>query len=145
MRTRTVARALAFAAALGAALALPGTAQQDSRWTPYVGCWVPAGAGEEAGLLCFRPAGAGVEMFNVVGGEITAAEPLVADGQARPVSAEGCTGSERVEFSGDGMRAYTTSEFACGAETRRGSGVMSFIEPNQWIDVRALTVSGEPV
>jgi hypothetical protein len=84
-------------------------------------------------------------MFNVAGGEITATEPVIADGQPRPVSAEGCTGSERVEFSDDGMRAYTRSEFECGPETRQGSGVMSFVAPNQWIDVRALTVSGEPV
>jgi uncharacterized membrane protein YgcG len=84
-------------------------------------------------------------MFNVAGREVTATEPLVADGQPRPVSAEGCTGSERVEFSADGMRAYTRSEFQCGAETRQGSGIMSFVSRNQWIDVRALTVSGEPV
>jgi hypothetical protein len=43
------------------------------------------------------------------------------------------------------MRAYTRSEFQCGAETRQGSGVMSFVAPNQWIDVRALSVSGDPV
>jgi hypothetical protein len=145
MTTRRWTTAFALAAALGAALAQPATAQQDARWAPFVGCWTPAGGGDDAGLLCFRPAGAGVEMFNVVGGEITATEPLVADAQPRPVSAEGCTGSERVEFSTDGMRAYTRSDFACGAETRQGSGVMSFIEPNQWIDVRALSVAGEPV
>jgi uncharacterized membrane protein YgcG len=145
MTIQTMTKALAVVAALGAALAQPTAAQQDSRWAPFVGCWAPAGAGDEAGLLCFRPAGAGVEMFNVVGGEITATEPLVADAQPRPVSAEGCTGSERVEFSADGMRAYTRSEFACGAENRQGSGVMSFVEPNQWIDVRALSVAGEPV
>jgi hypothetical protein len=145
MRITTVAKALTLTAALGAALALPATAQQDARWTPFVGCWAPAGADAEAGLLCFRPAGVGVEMFNVVGGEITATEPLVADGQPRDVSAEGCEGSERVEFSDDGLRAYTRSEFRCGDESRQGSGVMSFVAPNQWIDVRALSVSGDPV
>ena len=139
MRTMTLAIGLAMAGVL------PVSAQQDARWMPFVGCWVPAGAGEDAGLLCFRPAGEGVEMFNVAGGEITATESLVADAQPRPVSAEGCTGSERVEFSEDGARAYTRSEFECGAETRQGSGVMSFVEPNQWIDVRALTVAEEPV
>src|SRR5687768_1812022 len=106
MRTTTLARALALFCALGVTLALPATAQQDSRWAPFVGCWVPAGGGEDAGLLCFRPVGAGIEMINVAGGEITATETLAADGQPRPVSAEGCTGSERVEFSEDGMRAY---------------------------------------
>ena len=127
------------------AFAAPIAAQLDSRWTPFVGCWVPAGGGEEAGLLCFRPAGAGVEMFNVVEGEVTAAEPFVADGVARPITAEGCTGNERVEFSEDGLRVYTRSAFTCGTESRTGTGVMSFVSPSEWIDVRSVTVSGDPV
>src|SRR5688572_2447445 len=125
MTMTTWTKALAMTVALVGAVSLPGSAQQDSRWAPFVGCWVPAGAGDDAGLLCFRPAGTGVEMFNVVQGEVTATEPLIADGEPRPVSAEGCTGSERVEFSEDGMRAYTRSTFECGAESRQGSGVMS--------------------
>jgi hypothetical protein len=140
-----MAKSLALLSVLCAGVAMPATAQQDSRWTAFVGCWVPAGADDGAGLLCFRPAGAGVEMFNVAGGEVTASEPVVADGQARQVSAEGCTGSERVEFSEDGMRAFTRSEFQCGSESRQGSGVMSFVTASEWIDVRALTVAGDPV
>jgi hypothetical protein len=145
MKKTTIVHALALVTVLGAGIGAPLSAQQDSRWMAFVGCWVPAGAGEDAGLLCFRPSGAGVEMFTVAGGEVTATEPLIADGQARPVSAEGCTGSERVEFSEDGMRAFTRSEFECGGESRQGSGVMSFVTSSEWIDVRALTVAGDPV
>jgi hypothetical protein len=84
-------------------------------------------------------------MFNVVDGEVTATELVVADGVARPVTAEGCSGTERVEFSESGVRAYTRSEFQCEGESRSGSGVMSFVSPSEWIDVRSLTVAGEPV
>jgi hypothetical protein len=116
----------------------------DARWSPFIGCWVPTGA-EQPGLLCFRPAGAGVEMYNVLEGQVTAVEPLLADGVARPVSAEGCTGTERVEFSEDGARAFTHSEFQCAGEVRSGSGVMAFLNASQWIDVRSLSVAGDPV
>src|SRR5688572_12513035 len=146
MSNRTYGRALLGGALLVGLLSLPGAAHaQDARWSAFVGCWLPAGGGPEAGLLCFRPSGAGLEMFNVAEGEVTGTEQVVADGTARPVTAEGCTGSERVEFSEDGQRAFTRSEFVCSGETRVGSGVMSFVTPSEWIDVRALAVAGEPV
>src|SRR5688572_9484967 len=129
--------ALLGGALLLGVLASGASAQVDPRWAAFLGCWVPAGAPVEAGVLCFRAAGTGVEMFNVVDGAVTATEPLIADGVARPVTAEGCTGTERVEFSADGVRAFTRSEFTCGGEARSGSGVMSFIAPSEWIDVRA--------
>jgi len=100
----------------------------------------------DAGLLCFRPAGDGVEMFNVADGNVTATERLLADGVPRAVAAEGCQGSESVEFSEDGRRVFTASNYMCEqGESRTGTGVMSFISPTQWVDVRSLTVGGEPV
>jgi len=148
----TSARATAVAATcvlLLGALASPMWAQevqQTTRWLPFVGCWEPMGVDGDPGLLCFRLDADGVAMSNVFEGDVTAAERLVADGVARPVSAEGCSGTESVEFSQDGRRVFTASSFLCeGGEARRGSGVMSFISPTQWIDVRSLTVEGEPV
>jgi hypothetical protein len=85
-------------------------------------------------------------MSNAFEGEVTGVELLVADGVARSVSAEGCSGSESVDFSADRRRVFTASSFECeGGERRAGSGVMSFISPTQWVDVRSLTVEGEPV
>ena len=128
------------------ALALPAHAQSGGNgFTPFVGCWEPVDAGDEAGLLCFRPAGVGVEMFNVVDGEVVSTEPITADGSPRSVSAEGCTGFESAALSEDGLRVFTRTEFTCGDEIRAGSGVMSFITPTQWIDVRSLEVEGAPV
>jgi hypothetical protein len=151
MNARTGATTLATCAILLAggtlqAHAQASTAEQSARWLAFVGCWEPMGVAEDAGLLCFRPAGGGVEMFNVFEGEVTATEAMVADGVARPVSAEGCTGTESVEFSDDGRRVFTSSTFRCEAgETREGTGVMSFISSTEWVDVRSLTVEGEPV
>lgn len=128
------------------ALAAPARGQMgDSRWSAFVGCWEPVDAGAEAGMLCFRPSGRGVEMFTVVDGAIASTEQVTADGTRRPVSAEGCTGYESAEFSEDGLRVFTRSQFDCGAEARAGTGVMSFVAPTQWVDVRSLEIEGEPV
>ena len=146
MSARTYVEAFFASALLFGALALPVQSQAGgSGWTPFVGCWQPLDAGGEAGLLCFRPAGDGVEMFNVVGGQVASTERLAADGTPRPVTAEGCTGFESASFSADGQRVFTRSEFSCGDEIRAGSGVMSFIGLGQWVDVRSLEVEGEPV
>ena len=140
---------LTVGALLLAALASPLQAQvgtSSSGWLPFIGCWEPLGAEGDAGLLCFRPSGDGVEMSNVVEGEVTAVESMIADGIARPINAEGCTAAESVDFSEDRRRVFTASSFVCGGgETRDGTGVMSFISPTRWIDVRSLTVDGDPV
>jgi hypothetical protein len=146
MSTRTHLTSLFGVGLAIAALALPAAGQAGGGgWTPFVGCWEPLDAGEEAGLLCFRPSGSGVEMYNVVDGEVASSEQIAADGSPRPVSAEGCTGFESATFSEDGLRVFTRSEFTCGDDVRAGSGIMSFISPTQWIDVRSLQVEGEPV
>ena len=135
-----------FAAALLLASALPARGQiDDSRWLPFIGCWEPVAEGSEGGLLCFRPADGGVEMTSLAAGEVVSTEQLLADGQRRPVVAEGCEGSESVSFSEDGRRAFTRSEFVCGGDSRLGTGVMAVVAPNRWIDVRALDVQGERV
>jgi len=145
-RTRRIS-AVSFTLLAASLLLAPGLgAQQSPTWLPFVGCWEPVSAEEDPGLLCFRLAGGGVELTNVFEGEVTASERLVADGVARPVEAEGCTGTESVDFSEDGRRIFTASSFVCeGGDARTGTGVMSFIAPGQWIDVRSLTVGGEPV
>jgi hypothetical protein len=129
-------------------LAVPAQAQQDrdGRWMAFVGCWEAVGAEEELGLMCFDYDGDGVMLTNHVGGQVASTERLVADGQQRPVSVEGCEGWETVEFSDDGRRAFTRTEFFCGTdEARTGTGVMAFTSPNRWADVRALDVGGEEI
>jgi len=136
--------AVAFALAVGPVHGQEGVI--DARWLPFVGCWEAAGAEDEIGLLCFSPAEGGVELTNYSGGDIVSTERMVADGAARSIDAEGCEGSERVEFSFDGRRAFTATEFTCGdGELRSGTGVMAFTAPNYWVDVRVLDVGGEEV
>ena len=145
-RFSTLTSSLLGVGLMALALAIPVRAQSGGNgFTAFVGCWEPLDGGDEAGLLCFRPTGAGVEMFNVVDAEVVSTEQLAANGSPRPVTAEGCGGFESTSFSEDGLRVFTRTELTCGDDIRAGSGVMSFIAPTQWIDVRSLEVEGEPV
>jgi hypothetical protein len=86
-----------------------------------------------------------VDLESIVAGEVVSTERVAADGVARSVVAEGCEGTEAVEFSADGRRAFTTSVFECSGEPRSGTGVMAVVAPNRWVDVRALEIQGEKV
>jgi len=150
-KNRTLGRSLRVCSVLVLAGVQPGSSQVDgrdvdSRWLPFLGCWEAVGAQDEIGLLCFSPAGGGVEVANYVDGEVSSIELLAGDGQARQVSAEGCEGWESLVFSDDGRRAFTTTEFLCGdSERRRGTGVMTFLSTTGWADVRALEIDGEAI
>jgi len=135
-------------------LAFPLTAQAvgegrvplaDTRWAPFVGCWESADGAQEGdtGLLCVRPAEGGVDMYSVREGEVRTSDFLVADGEPRPIQAEGCVGWEEVSFSGDGRRAFTRSSYTCDGVTQSGTGVLALVSPTQWVDVRAIEVDGE--
>jgi hypothetical protein len=99
-----------------------------------------------AGLLCVRPLEGVVELFTVIAGEIATSDTMVANGGQRLRSLEGCEGWESSEFSDDGLRLFTHSDFVCGEEIPRWStGVMSMISPTMWVDVRSVEGGGEPV
>lgn len=142
----------AAAAVLAAALLLPADgarAQEDidARWLPWLGCWSEVGAGEA--LLCIRPASStagaeDVELVTVRDGEVAGTSRLRADGVARETTREGCTGTERAEFSSDGHRVYLRSDFVCEGEVdRQGTGMIAMVSPSEWIRVETVEVAGE--
>lgn len=139
----------AVAAALAGALLLPlqgALAQEsvDGRWLPWLGCWTEVGTAGE--VLCVRPAAdaAGVEMVTLREGEITHSRRMQADGVARRTTRQGCTGTERAAFSSDGHRLYLRSDFTCeGDLDRRGTGLIAWVTPSEWIRVETVEVGGQ--
>ena len=120
----------------------------DSRWAPWVGCWQAVDETAAAPLLCMVPlAGeAAIEMLTMVDGQVVSRESIFTDGQQHPVSREGCEGWESGEFSGDSRRIYFRTELTCGAGERRiSTGVMSWVSPFEWLDVRTMQVDGQSV
>ncbi len=148
MKAQRYGMSVLSAALLTVALTTAQVAAQDldGRWMAFLGCWEPTGETMDAGLLCVRPVNEGVELFPVVAGEITTSDIMVANGQQRARSLEGCEGWESAEFSEDGRRLFTRSQFVCGEDIRRAStGLMSLVAPTQWVDVRSVEVQGEQV
>ncbi|HSJ23553.1 MAG TPA: hypothetical protein VK929_02640 [Longimicrobiales bacterium] len=159
------ARSMTPAAALLALLALPtagtaeGTApgsaavaeataasQENSGWTPWLGCWRPLGDDAPLNaLVCVAPGEnpATVRMLSVEDGAVVDESVFTADGTARAVEDGGCTGTETATWSRDGRRVYVRTELDCDGVRRKSSGVLSLIAENEWVDVQAVEIAGQ--
>lgn len=144
-RTSLVGGLLAAALLVGLAPATLAAQEMDGRWLPWLGCWEAADAGEDAPLLCVRPApqGEGVEFVTWADGEVTSTEMIVADGLPRDAEREDCGGVEEAGFSDDGHRVYLKSDYVCEGGVQRGaSGILAMVNPMEWLDIKA--VDGSP-
>jgi uncharacterized membrane protein YgcG len=148
--------------------AVPVQAQNaaDPRWSTWTGCWElvmensreGAPSPETAGRatrtpprdpgrpqVCVEPTADGGATFTTkVGTQTPIVQTVVADGQDRPVTEDGCTGTQRAEWSADGFRLYARAELTCKADqgTRRVSG-LAMLGPNgRWTDVQSVDIAG---
>jgi len=137
-----------LASVLLLAVMVPSTVSaqdMDARWLPWLGCWEAVEGGEEAPLLCVRPAtqGEGVEFVTWADGKETASETILADGVPRNAEREECRGLEEAQFSDDGRRVYLKSDYVCEGGIERGaSGILAMTNPMEWVDIKA--VEGTP-
>ena len=84
-----------------AALVAPVTVQAappDEAWLAWVGCWRAEGDSSERSL-CIVPDGDGVRMITLNAGKIEAESRIVANGRARAITQEGCSGTETATWS----------------------------------------------
>jgi hypothetical protein len=140
-------RIAAPAAAFGliAIVSASAGAQTDSRWRAWTGCWTPVSAQagvSPSGAVCVLPTEkpSAVEIVTISGNTITDRTRVDADGAPRTVTREGCTGTETARWSTTGTRVQVTETMACaGGLTRRGTGIISFDQTYQWLDVRGVT------
>ena len=149
-------------------LAVPAHAQNatDSRWTRWTGCWElvtensreGAPSPETAGRaprsqprdparpqVCVEASPTGGATFTTrVGTQTPIVQTVIADGTDRPVTEDGCTGTQRAEWSADGLRLFTRAELTCKGDTgtRRVSG-LAMLGPNgRWTDVQSVDIGG---
>jgi hypothetical protein len=148
-------------------LAVPAHAQNaaDSRWSRWTGCWelvvensrdgVPSptarrelraparDAGRPQVCVETKPDG-GATFSTKVGTQTPIVETVVPDGKDRPVTEEGCTGTQRAEWSADGLRLYARAELTCKGDQgfRRVSGLAMLGPDGRWTDVQSVDVSG---
>ena len=139
---------LTCALLLIAGSALPAGAQvADARWQPWLGCWEAVGEPDGAPVLCLAPRSgeSAIDMITLIDEQVVSRETIIADGQDRRVTREGCDGLERTEFSDDSHRLFFNSELVCEGDVgRKSSGVMSMSSfPFELLDVRAVEVDGQ--
>jgi uncharacterized membrane protein YgcG len=155
-----------FALVLSAAPALAQTSS-DERWTPWLGCWDlvlenaregalsvdsarersrPPASDATRPRVCVERAPTGGAIFRTtIGKENAISQTLVADGSDRPVTDTDCQGTQRAEWSRNGLRLFVRAELTCknDAARRRVSG-FAMLGPNAtWTDVQAIDIGGQ--
>ena len=150
-------------------LAVPAHAQNtaDPRWSRWTGCWElvmensregapsPDTAGRTTAIATARrrtatglrrdiTGMAAPHSRTKVGTQTPIVQTVVADGTDRPITEDGCTGTQRAEWSADGLRLYARAELTCKGDqgTRRVSG-LAMLGPNgRWTDVQSVDIGG---
>jgi hypothetical protein len=149
-------------------LAVPAYAQTttDPRWTRWTGCWElvtensregapsPSTAGRaprsqprdpSRPQVCVEALPDGGATFTTkVGTQTPIVQTIVADGSDRPITEDGCTGTQRAEWSADGLRLYARAEMTCKSDQgpRRVSGLAMIGPDGRWTDVQSVDVGG---
>ncbi len=155
-------------ALLVVAAAAPARAQQaDPRWVPWVGCWQmldervrddnPSGAdavarsrerrfrGTTDVTVCVTPGSQpnAVTLSTRASGTPAFEQVIAADGVAHPLDERGCTGSQRAEWSEDGLRLFARAELTCAGQPARAISDLTMIATDgTWLDVQAIDVAG---
>jgi hypothetical protein len=138
MRNSLLVTALFSAALASAAQA----AQPDDAWLALAGCWRAEGDTSQRSL-CVVPDGEGVRMITLNAGKIESETRIVANGQPRSITQEGCTGTETANWSADRQRVFLRAELNCGNNVmRKVSGMFAVISGSQWASVQAITTAG---
>jgi hypothetical protein len=94
--------------------------------------------------VCVEASGNGAKFSTTIGTQTPIVQSVIADGTDRPISDEGCTGTQRTEWSRDGLRLFARAELTCKGDegTRRVSGLALLGRDGTWTDVQAVDIAG---
>jgi hypothetical protein len=154
----------ALLVAVFALFAVPARAQSpDVRWEPWLGCWTlatdnlrdtepqgnptqrstrPSTVRDGAPRVCVSRVPEGARFVTTVGTQPAIDQTIAADAVSRPVNDAGCSGTQRAEWSKNGLRLFSSAEIRCQGDDglRRVSG-LSLIGPNgDWLDVQTVAI-----
>lgn len=146
MNTNSIVRVLGAMALVATPLAAVRGQGVDARWRAWTGCWTPvtttSSVASKAGTVCVVPAqgNSAVDIVSVSGSEVVDRTRIEADGRPHAVDRDGCSGTETARWSPNGTRVYVSQSVLCkGGVARRMSGLMSFDQQYQWLDVRGVS------
>jgi hypothetical protein len=139
----------------------------DGRWEPFLGCWdltadnvrenapavnqltdTPLATRSRAGsgprVCVTRTPDGGARFETTVRGQSAIDQTLFADGTSRPLNDAECRGTQRAEFSNDGMRIFSRAELTCEGDPgpRRVAGISLLALNGTWVDVQAVDIAG---
>ena len=145
-------------AALGLAAVAAGSASAQQanagpRWHGWTGCWSPVVATEArvreatdpAMLVCISPTSSAdvVDVTTLAEGKVVSQQKLDASGREQPVTAKGCTGTQRASWSADERRLYLKSSSNCDGLRSNTSAILSMTATGEWLDVRGVNTYGD--
>jgi hypothetical protein len=79
----------------------------------------------------------------MVGDQQVMTQMIIADGRDHAISDGGCTGTQRAQWSADGLRLFSRAQVTCDAQAPRTVSGLALMGPDaQWVDVQAVTVEG---
>ena len=138
-----LAMTLATSDVAAAQAAGSSTPKMDARFNSWLGCWRLeddlAGTGAR---MCITPEQTGVRLQTIVGTQRGLDELVIPDGVARPIVDSECKGTERAEWSQDGLRVFRYTDVTCNTETARAIKGVAFLAAGpSWINVQH--VSGQ--
>jgi hypothetical protein len=124
-------------------------------WPAWLGCWdlvrenvregaataAPAPRSASQPRVCVAAAGAhAVTLTTSVQGQPALEQTVVADGVDHAMSDGDCRGSQRAEWSADGLRLYARAELTCVSDTtpRTVTGLALIAPDGTWLDVQAV-------
>jgi hypothetical protein len=77
-----------------------------------------------------------------VGTQTPIVQTVVPDGKDRPIAEDECKGTQRTEWSSDGLRLFAHAELTCKSDqaTRRVSGLALIGPDGRWTDVQSVEI-----
>ena len=104
----------------------------------------PSTAAEGAPRVCVSRTAGGVRFETTVGTQTAIDQAIIADGSGHPVNDDECSGTQRTEWSKNGLRLFSSAEIKCKNDEglRRVTG-FSLIAPNgDWVDIQTVSIGG---
>jgi len=140
LRTLAVGALVLVAASSRAAMAQSPTAELDSRWFAWLGCWTPTDPSTRS-VTCVIPIAGSrdAEALTIARGAIVTRERLDASGRPHSIDGNGCRGMETVNWSATDRRVYLRSDYVCGRTGRDAPGstvgLFAIASTGEWLRV----------
>ena len=115
--------------------------ETQGSWLAFQGCWSPEG-GAAGEIVCIVPDGSAAKMIVLENGSPKSESRLIADNQARGLTQEGCTGTERARWSADGQRVFVTTEMTCDNVQRKVTSIFAIASSAEWVNVQSVSAGG---